>query len=90
MREDPQTIHRQFFSPDNMLTDSLKIEFSNFKPDEPDGVEVEYMDPDTWKTATIKCLLPGDAGIKPEKIRAFGVTNKTQAWRIGMPVNAPQ
>lgn len=88
VREDPQTIHRQFFSPDNMLTDSLKIEFSNFKPDEPDGVEVEYMDPDTWKTATIKCLLPGDAGIKPEKIRAFGVTNKTQAWRIGMRVRA--
>ncbi len=25
VREDPQTIHRQFFSPDNMLTDSLKI-----------------------------------------------------------------
>lgn len=88
VREDPQTIHRQFFSPDNMLTDSLKIEFSNFKPDEPDGVEVEYMDPDTWKTATIKCLLPGDIGIKPEKIRAFGVTNKTQAWRIGMRVRA--
>lgn len=49
---------------------------------------MEYMDPDTWKTATIKCLLPGDAGIKPEKIRAVGVTNKTKAWRIGMRVRA--
>ena len=81
--ERPRTHYGQMFCPDN-YTKGLKIDINLFKPDEADGVEVEYMDPVTWKPATVLCTLPGDAGLKPEKIRMFGVTNKTQAWRLGM------
>ncbi|MBO0170435.1 hypothetical protein J0680_24310, partial [Vibrio parahaemolyticus] len=32
------------------------------------------------------CLLPGAHGNKPEKVSAFGVTDPTKAWQVGMRV----
>lgn len=83
VRDQKRTIFRHMYQPDNyigMLKRSIKL----MDDDEPDGIEVEYFDPVTWKSETILCLLPGDEGANPEKIRAFGITNRDKAYQFGM------
>jgi hypothetical protein len=74
----------------NILKDSWKMDGSFFDESEHDGIEVEYMSSETWKSETILCLLPGDAGDNPERVRAFGITSRVQAYRFGMRQRATQ
>jgi hypothetical protein len=83
VRDEPRTQFEQPYSPENMLA-PLKRNFETIRPDEFDGVEVEYFDAATWTTETVQCLLAGDQGIKLDKIKLDGVTDRTRAWRIGM------
>lgn len=83
VRDQPREKFEDGYSPENMkgpLTRSPQPR----QVDEPDGVEVEYTDGITWTTETVQCFLPGDQGIKLDKIRLKGVTSRTRAWRIGM------
>jgi len=66
------------------MTEELKIGFIAPSADDFDGVDVEYRSEDTWKNETVQCRLDGSPGLKVEKIKLIGVTNKTRAWRIGM------
>ncbi|NRA56229.1 MAG: hypothetical protein HRU23_18970 [Gammaproteobacteria bacterium] len=83
VRDEPRTGFDYMYSPDNMKT-PLSRNIKLFDPDEPDGVEVEFFSAITWKPETILCLLPGDLGIRPKKVRAFGITDRTKAWQFGM------
>lgn len=84
VREGPRTVFEQDYSAQNM-TGELERTFTATRPDDNDGVEVEYQDEnDGWSTKTVRCLLPGSIGIKTEKIKLNGVTSRTRAWRIGM------
>lgn len=83
VRDDVRTQFEQSYSPLNM-TKPLRESVSPRKPMDPDGVEVEYIDAETWTSMTVKCLLPGDQGFKLEKLKLDGVTDRTRAWRIGM------
>lgn len=83
VRDEPRTQLEDGYSPENM-TAPLQRQFTSKKPDEADGVEVEYTSADTWTTETVMCTLPGDQQIKVDKIKLDGVTDRTRAWRIGM------
>lgn len=83
VRDDVRTQFEQSYSPLNM-TKPLRESVSPRKPMDPDGVEVEYIDAETWTSMTVKCLLPGDQGLKLEKLKLDGVTDRARAWRIGM------
>ena len=83
VRDEPRTGFDYMYQPENMKS-PLKREIKLFDPDEPDGVEIEYFSDTTWKPETVLCLLGSELGIKPKKIRAFGITNKTKAWQYGM------
>lgn len=83
VRDEVRTIYEQGYSPENM-TAPLQRQFQAKQPDEPDGVEVEYTDADTWTKETVLALLPGDQQVKLDKISIDGVTDRTRAWRIGM------
>ncbi|WP_444927189.1 host specificity factor TipJ family phage tail protein [Microbulbifer sp. TRSA002] len=83
VRDGPRTAFEHMYQPDNRVGE-LEQDISLFDPDEPDGVEVEYFDPQTWKPATVLCALPEDQGLTPKKVRAFGITDETKAWRFGM------
>lgn len=83
VRDEPRTQFEQPYSPENM-TGPLRRTFTGRKPDEKDGVEVEYTDGSTWTTETVLCTLPGDAATNVQKIKLEGVTSRTRAWRIGM------
>ncbi|MCJ0972673.1 host specificity factor TipJ family phage tail protein [Pseudomonas sp. PS1] len=83
VRDEPRTVMEHPYTPQNM-TKPLTRQFSALKPDDFDGVDVEYVDSHTWQKETVQCRLPGDAGLRVEKLKLDGVTGKTQAWRIGM------
>lgn len=59
-----------------------------FVNDKFDGVEVEYIDSKTYKSATILVTLDGQAGNNPEKMRVYGLvessSNPIRAQRIGL------
>lgn len=83
VRDEPRTVMEHPYTPQNM-TKPLSRQFASLKPDDFDGVDVEYTDGRTWQKETVQCRLPGDLGVRVEKLKLDGVTGKTQAWRIGM------
>lgn len=83
VRDEPRTTFEHMYTPQNM-TEALSRSFTARKPDDYDGVDVEYVDGVTWQKETVECRLPGDIGQKVEKIKLEGVTSRTKAWRIGM------
>jgi len=84
VRDEPREVFEHMYQPQNMLKGGLTHSIKLIDEDEPDGVEIEYFSAQTWKSETMLCLLPGDLGVKPEKVRAFGITDKDKAWRLGM------
>lgn len=89
VREGVRTVFEQSYSAANMQG-NLKSTFRQRTPDDNDGVEVEYTDGQTWTARTVRCLLPGDQGLKIRKVKLEGVVNRTQAWRIGMRLRREQ
>jgi len=83
VRDDVRTQFEQPYSPQNM-TGPLRRNFRSRRIDDADGVEVEFTNAETWKQETVRCLLPGDAAFKLDKLTVKGVTDRTRAWRIGM------
>ena len=85
VRDEPRTItdNSYSYSAQNM-TGPLNRGFNAPAPDDIDGVDVEYYDDDSEQWEPVKCRLPGDQGIRAEKVRITGVRDRTRAWRIGM------
>lgn len=52
------------------------------QPDDPDGVDVEYVDRLTGKTEVYPYRLAGDAGIRATKVTIKGVSNRAQAKQM--------
>lgn len=82
-RDEPRTVFESMYSPQAMTT-NLERDFTAIRPDDYDGVDVEYTDGVSWQVETVQCRLPGDLGMRAMKIKADGCTNRTKAWRIGM------
>lgn len=83
VRDGVRTQFEQSYSPQNM-TKPLSRTFRARRHDDPDGVEVEYTDGETWTQQTLICSLPSSQHLKLEKLRLQGVTDRVRAWRIGM------
>lgn len=83
VRDELRTTLEDGYSAQNM-TSPLQFAAQAIRPDDHDGVDVEYFDGTTWSTETVPCRLPGDQGLRVDKIRVEGVRSRTRAWRIGM------
>lgn len=84
VRDGIRTLSEQSYSAQNTRA-GIRRQFNSHRPDDNDGVEVEFQnEEDGWATDTVRCVLPGSLGIKLQKIKLSGVTNRTRAWRIGM------
>lgn len=85
VRDGPRTTPEHMYSPQNYIEGGgLVVSVSTPRHDDPDGIDVEYFDQNSWTDEVVKCRLPGDSGFRAEKVRLDGVTNRLQAWRIGM------
>lgn len=90
IRDEAKSVLNYQYQADNILPNSWKMDGSFVDTADSDGIEVEYFSDQTWKPETVLCKLPGDAGLNPEKIRAYGITNKKNAYRFGMRKRATQ
>lgn len=83
VRDGVRTQFEDGYSPQNM-TGALRRTFRAARHDDADGVEVEYIDNETWTRETVVCALPGSPQIKLEKLTLKGAFGRARAWRIGM------
>jgi hypothetical protein len=83
VRDEPRSVFKHMYTTQNATT-SIERPWSAPSIDDFDGVDVEYLNEKTWQKETIKCRLPGDAGLRVEKMSLEGVINKDKAYQIGM------
>ena len=81
---EPESIPVAIFNDDNMVRDSFAYIIDTAKIGENDGVEVEYIDHETWKKQTMVCLVGNDRGLNLEKVSLTGQTDRTLAFRDGL------
>lgn len=83
VRDEPRSAFDHMYTPQNMAS-KLSIDVELPQDEDVDGVEVEYLDPDSWTWQTVDCTLPGDQKRRMEQLVAVGVNDRTRAWRLGM------
>lgn len=83
VREGLRTVPEHMYTLQNM-TGELRRKFTGPRLEDPDGIDVEYRDENSWTLEVVECRLPGDAGVKPKKVRLDGVVNRDKAYQIGM------
>lgn len=86
IREDvkPANEFEQSYGPFNMTAPLRRNRATHSEITDYDGVDVEYVNAETWVRETVQCRLPGDLGSKVQKVTLDGVTDRTRAYRIGM------
>lgn len=83
IRDVPKTLPTAIFNQECIVEGSFSWEIKLAAIDEYDGVEVEYVDPTTWKTETVVVLVGDDAGNNLEQIKLPGCNDRTRAFREG-------
>lgn len=83
VRDGPRDSFEDVYSAQNFASE-MTMTASLPRPDDPNGVNVQYFDETSWKKEEIYCRLPGDAGDRAEKLVLEGVTQADQAYQIGM------
>lgn len=66
------------------MSTELNASFKAPSPDDFDGVDVKYTDPQTWSVETVPCRFDGSLGLKVDVMELDGVQSRDRAWRIGM------
>ena len=82
--ERPQEIPTAIFNAHNIVKDSLRWEIKLKNENDYDGVKIEYIDPESWKTESIECYLPDSMGNYLKPLKLPGVTNRNIAYIEGM------
>lgn len=83
-RDEPRETLCKPYSPVNMTPDSFSVDIDMVKEDDYDGVEVEWFNPQSRKSETLLCTLPGQNGYNPNPLKLNFVTNEEQAKREGL------
>ncbi|MGB2832997.1 MAG: host specificity factor TipJ family phage tail protein [Methylotenera sp.] len=88
VRDSLQTLPTAMFTNRNMVKDSFKLTYIMPSEDNADCVDVEYFDESLWKPRVVRAALDAGTPTKPAKVKAFGITNRDQAYREGMYIAA--
>lgn len=81
VRDQARTVRTALYTPQHMKKNSLSIEYGFRQQDEPDGVDLAWIDPSTWRQAHIETSVSGAAPLQPASVDLFGVTDFAQATR---------
>lgn len=84
VRDSPRTVFEQMYTPQNMVGFLKRTPRLVANPEEFDGVDVTFFDSSSWAESTVPCRLPGDLGLKVEKISLPGITDRNKAYQLGM------
>lgn len=86
-RDGVRSTYDYLYTPDKILPPGITRVGHLYDPDEPDGVEVEYFDKVKRQPDVIvyRLAAAGDPAtpIRPKKVKAWGITDSTKAWRFG-------
>ncbi|OED34498.1 hypothetical protein AB832_07315 [Flavobacteriaceae bacterium (ex Bugula neritina AB1)] len=83
VRDAAKIANRSLYTPFMMMDEPI-VERTFFEPFENDSVTIEYFNKAIWEKDEILCQLPNRPANNPKRITLPGVTNHTQAWRIGI------
>lgn len=67
------------FTEQNIVKGTFQLQYHFEETGAADGVEIEYVNPDTWSPEYVR--FPPDSD-SPERINLFGCSNAGQAWEI--------
>lgn len=86
VRTEPKTVPTAVFTQDNIVEGSFSWEIKLANVGDFDGVEIEYIDPVSWKPETVTCSIGDDPEEpdNPEQIKLPGCTDRDQAFQEGM------
>lgn len=84
VRDAAQTLPTAMFTSRNIVKGSFKITYIMPSADNADCVDVEYFDEVIWKPRVVRSELDVGVKTKPAKVKAFGITNRAQAYKEGM------
>ncbi|MBV1842700.1 host specificity factor TipJ family phage tail protein [Photobacterium ganghwense] len=83
-RDEPREVLCKPYSPVNMTPDSFSADIRLVEDDDYDGIEVEWFNPESRKSETLLCTIPGQAGYNPKPLKVPFITNAGQAKREGL------
>jgi hypothetical protein len=84
VRDAIQTLPTAMFTSRNIVKGSFKITYMMPSADNADCVDIEYFDEVIWKPRVVRAELDVGVKTKPVKVKAFGITNRAQAYKEGM------
>lgn len=86
VRDEPKDMPDYMFTMRQMVSGSWSERF--IQPDvgvsDYDGIEVEFINQDTWRADYVPCVLPGFEGKNLKRIKREGIVSRAQAFREGM------
>lgn len=71
------------FTPDNIIAGTFEWSIEGYPDDPYDAYEVEYRDETTFKPETLYCGAQEGDAVNTKKIKASGITNRTEANKYG-------
>lgn len=90
IRDLPKSIATHVFNAHNIVADSFTWEIKLRNVQDFDGIEVQYLDPDTWQQETVLCLIGDDNGDNPETVKLPGCSSRERAYHEGLYMRALQ
>lgn len=78
-RDQPRGLSRMLFTENDILRDSLEIDYALSDEAWADGIVGEYVDESTWRLAEVSSAPDGVQLLKPARVQIQGVVNRTQA-----------
>lgn len=81
IRDGIKSIPTAVFGVDNIRPGSLKYNINLVITGDHDGILAEYLDSNTGKIETVKCILSGESGNNLQTVKAFGMRDRDHAYR---------
>lgn len=84
-RQQAQTVPATIFNRNTIVKGSHSLEYVFQRENSYDSVRAEYYAPEHgWIKNTVLCVPPGSAGLNPQPVTLYGVTDRAQAFREGI------
>uniref|UniRef100_UPI001FE1015B host specificity factor TipJ family phage tail protein n=1 Tax=Methylobacterium segetis TaxID=2488750 RepID=UPI001FE1015B len=81
-RDQPRGLSRMLFTENDILRDSLEIDYALSDEAWADGIVGEYLDETTWRLAEVSSAPDGVTLLKPARVQLQGITNRKQATGV--------